>query len=145
MTAAGLPKRERRISGFIPDDCRAEYQVEPGLNKAGMSNKHLHVGLELAFVPRLSVLWRRLGCEDGGFDASRVQNGFEPARHVALLSVRRIYLDGPPIFDLRLDQFDEPALFRVKDRLVEIGRVRNQESFAPFGLLVIGNAPQRSN
>src|SRR2546429_7078386 len=56
----------------------------------------------------------------GSFDAGRVQNRFEPARHVALLSVRRVYLDGPPILHLRLDHLDEPALFRVKDRLVEI-------------------------
>jgi len=54
-------------------------------------------------------------------------------------------LDHPPILDLRLNHLDEPALLRIKDGLIEICWVRNQESFALLGLLVIGNAPQRSN
>ena len=54
-------------------------------------------------------------------------------------------MDGPPILDFRLNHLDEPALLRIKDGLIEIWRVRNQESFALLGLLVIGNAPQRSN
>ena len=54
--AAGLPQRKSGVSGLIPDNCRAEYQVEPGLNKTWMSDKSLHAGLELAFAPRLPAL-----------------------------------------------------------------------------------------
>jgi len=110
-----------------------------------MSDKSLHAGLELALVPRLPILRRRLSGEHGSFDAGRGQNRFEPAGHVTLLSVRSIDLDRSPIPGLRLNHLYEPALFCVEDGLIEIWWVRNQEAFALFGLLVIGNAPQRSN
>src|ERR1039457_7311246 len=110
-----------------------------------MSDKGLHTGFKLTFVPRLSVLRRRLSGENGSFDAGCVQHGFEPPRHVTLLRVRSIYLDGSPILGLRLNHLDESALLRVEDGLIEIWRVRNQEAFALFGLLVVGNAPDRKS
>ena len=73
------------------------------------------------------------------------QNRFNPAGYVTLLRVRRIHLDAAPVLYLRLNQLDEPAFFGIYDGFIQIWRVRNQKSFAPLGLLIVGHAPELSH
>jgi hypothetical protein len=68
-----------------------------------MPNKHLDAGLELALIPSLPILGRRLGGEHGRLNTGFAQNRFKPARHVALLGVGGEDLDTPPALRLRLD------------------------------------------
>src|SRR5581483_1449658 len=118
--SAGLPESEGGISGFVPDDGRAEHQIKPSLNKAGMTNKHLDAGLDLALIPGLSFLRRCLCSEHRGLDTGIVQNRFNPAGNVPLLGVRRINLYAAPVLYLRLNQFDKPPFFGIYDGFIKV-------------------------
>ena len=107
----------------------AGQNIEPSLHEAGMTNKHLHAGLELALIPGLSFLRRCMCSEHRCFDTGLAQNRFNPAGYVTLLRVRRIHLYAAPVLYLRLNQLDKPAFFGIYDGFIQIWRVRNKKLF----------------
>jgi len=48
--------------------------IESSLNEAGMTNKHLYAGLELALIPGLSLLRRCLCSEHSCLDTGLAQD-----------------------------------------------------------------------
>ena len=111
--------------------------IEPGLHKPWMPDEYLDAGFELALIPGLPILRRRLRGEDGRPDAGLAQYRFDPAGDIPLLCVRRIDLDAAPVLNLRLDQLKELSFFSVKDGFIEVRRIRDQEALAPFGFFIV--------
>ena len=69
---------------------------------------------------------------------------FDSPSHVSLLSVCRIDLDAAPILNLGLDQFEQLSFLGIKNRLVEVRWIGDQEPLAPFGLFIVCDAPAAS-